>query len=38
MSVPDQVIDELMEQDDRSAVLEILEKALHKALEEVARK
>jgi hypothetical protein len=37
-SVPDQVIDELMEQDDRSAVLEILEKALHKALEEVARK
>ena len=37
-SVPEQVIDEVMEQDDRTQVLEILEKAIDKALEEVSKK
>ncbi len=37
-SVPEQVIEDIMEQDDRTVVIELLEKAIDKALEEISRK
>lgn len=37
-SIPEQIIDDIMEQDDRTVVMEIMEKAIDRALEEVARK
>ncbi len=37
-SVPEQIIEDILEQDDRTVVLEIMEKAIDKALEEVSKK
>lgn len=36
-SVPEQIIDDILEQDDRSVILEIMEKAIDKALEDVSK-
>lgn len=37
-SIPDQIIDDVMEQDDKSVVMDIMEKAIDKCLEEIAGK
>lgn len=38
IAVPEQIIEDILEQDDRTVILEIMEKAIHKALEEVSQK